>query len=99
MAMLIALLQCLLVFQECFKIARIQAVNLAVSAILIWMVSRPFAMAATEHFLQAGLKRLKPVRPQFFLHFINVETLMVVTVHRNGSDSEAVRKRVYGSKD
>jgi hypothetical protein len=73
-------------------------VNLAISANLLWMVSRPGAMTATEHFLQASLERFEPVRAQSSLHFVNIEPLMVVTVHRNGSETKSVRKRVRRSK-
>jgi hypothetical protein len=97
--MLIPLSQCLRVFQERFEIAGIHAGNLAISAEQLWMVSRPVAMTATEHFLQPSLERLEPFRAQFFLHFVNVEALALVTVHRNGPVTETVRKRIHGSKD
>jgi hypothetical protein len=47
--MLILLLRHLRAFKERFEIVGIYAENLAISAMLIWMVSRPVAMAATEH--------------------------------------------------
>jgi hypothetical protein len=97
--MLILLSQHLRAFKEHFQIAGIHAVNLAISTKLLWIVSRPVAMAATEHFLQPSLERLEQVRAQFFLHFVNVEALMLVTVHRNWPETESVRKRVHGSKN
>jgi len=63
--MLILLSQHLRAFKEHFQIAGIHAVNLLISAKLLWMVSRPGAMTATEHFLQASLERFEPVRAQF----------------------------------
>jgi hypothetical protein len=73
-------------------------VNLAISAKLLWMVSRPGAMTATEHFFQASLESFESVRAQSSLHFVNVESLMSVTVHRNGSETKSVGKRVRRSK-
>jgi hypothetical protein len=92
--MLIPLSHCFHVFQEGLEIASIHAVNFGISAELLWVVGRPVAMTAAEHLVQPGVKGLEPVRAQFFLHFVNVEALVLVTVHSNGSETESVGKRV-----